>query len=206
MKLTVLIPVYNTGAAHLIEAVNSIINQDDKWAHRIILVDDGSENPHTLRAEDFLCMFPCVEVHRLEKNQGTSVALNEGHKLVNTEFVAIMGSDDISHHSRFRKQIQYLKDHPEVDVVGTNLFSFNNSDLRRSSIFTSKHPEVPETEGNWVVNHGTVIYRNSAVLAAGGYNPNYRRAQDVELWGRMLKKGFCFRNITEVLYAWRKNK
>lgn len=208
MKLTVLIPIYNTPAEQLIEAVMSVYKQDDGIEHEILLIDDCSELTETKAGIRFLNNFSnrinCVTT---EGNQGTSVALNYGHNIANTEFIAIMGSDDISHVSRFRKQIEYLKANPETDVLGTNLFSFFNDDIKRTPAFTSNHPAIPDpAKGKWLVNHGTVIYRNKAVLDTGGYNPAYRRGQDIELWGRMAKNGYQFRNITEVLYAWRKRR
>ena len=208
MILTVLIPIYNTPAEQLIEATMSILKQDDGIEHHIILIDDCSELSETKQAIDFLNKISNrINVAYTDSNSGTSVALNYGHQFVDTEYVAIMGSDDISHASRFRKQIDYLKKHPKVDVLGTNLFSFYNDDIKRTAVFTSNHPEIPDSKKcNWLVNHGTVVYRNKAVWQVGGYNPAYKRGQDIELWGRMAAKGFIFRNITEVLYAWRKRR
>ena len=208
MKLTVLIPIYNTLPEQLFEAVMSIYRQDDGIEHDILLIDDCSDSTETKQAIHALNnLSKRINVVNTYENVGTSGALNLGHNLVNTDYVAIMGSDDVSHHSRFRKQIEYLKNHPKTDVLGTNLFSYFSDDIKRTPAFTSSHKEVPDTsKGSWVVNHGTVIYRNSAVHKAGLYNLTYRRAQDVELWGRMIKQGFIFRNITEVLYAWRKKR
>lgn len=211
MKLTILMPVYNTPTHHLLESVYSIWNQDDGGKHHIIIINDGTDDEDTLTVIRFL-KTKGIEVITLDENKGTPSAFNIGHQFAKTEYVAIMASDDISHHARFRKQIAYLENHPETDVLGTQLFSFYNHDIKRKSLWTSSHPEIPDLESftgsnhPFIVNHGTVIYRQSAVMAAGGYNENYRRAQDVELWGRMVKKGFVFRNIPDVLYAWRRYK
>lgn len=207
MNLTVLIPVFNTKPDALLESVWSILRQDDGNKHQIILIDDASTDHLTTQAMMSLVNHRQevpIKILTLEENGGTSVALNKGHRMVETEFVAIQGSDDVSDRSRFRMQIDYLKKHPETDVLGTNLFSFKDQDIRRSSIFVSAHKEKPiPKDSSWIVNHGTVIYRNQAFIDTGGYNPAFRRAQDVELWGRMYKKGFHFRNCVDVLYAWR---
>lgn len=207
MKLTVLIPVFNTKPDALLESVWSILRQDDGIKHQIILIDDASTDHLTKQAIDSFTNHRFenpIKLLTLEENGGTSVALNKGHLIAETEFIAIQGSDDVSDRSRFRLQIEYLKKNPEVDVIGTNLFSFRDQDIKRTPIFVSNHKEKPVVkDSNWIVNHGTVIYRNEAVKNTGGYNPEFRRAQDVELWGRMLKKGYQFRNIVQPLYAWR---
>ncbi len=209
MKVTILIPVYNTHPAHLLEAVYSILGQDDGINHPVILIDDGSTSELTIKALELLAKSSWH--HRIKlivkENGGTSSALNEGHKNTETEYAAIMGSDDICDRGRFRMQCDYLTAHPETDVIGTNLFAFYNDEISRRPQWTSAHKEKPDgihNQQNWLVNHGTVIYRNKAVHDAGLYNLDYKRGQDIELWSRMIKKGHIFRNITQVLYGWRR--
>lgn len=212
MKITVLIPIFNTKPAALLESVYSILNQDCGIAaiEKIILINDGSTDGSTEDAISYLqAHFPDIIKVIDKPNGGTSSALNFGHATAQTDFVAIMGSDDISDKSRFRLQLDYLKKHPDTDVLGTNLFSFHNDDIRRKAIFTSTHRQIPtgaSGDKRWLVNHGTVIYRQTAVMAVGGYNEKVGRAQDVELWKRMNDKGFKFRNVESVLYAWRRYK
>lgn len=211
MKLTVLIPIYNTKPAALLESVYCILNQDCGMnaIHEIILIDDGSTNEETIDVISFLMKNHGCMVRIQKANGGTSSALNSGHAQVQTEYVAIMGSDDVCHKSRFRLQLDYLKKHPDTDVLGTNLFSFHNDDIRRKPIFTSTHREISvgaSGDKRWLVNHGTVVYRQSAVMSVGGYDEKVGRGQDVNLWGRMNEKGFKFRNVEQVLYAWRRYK
>jgi glycosyltransferase involved in cell wall biosynthesis len=207
MTLTVLIPVFNTKPHHLIESIMSIINQDDGEKHRIILIDDGSIDFETSQALALFERYGNIEVHH-KSNGGTSDALNFGHQLVKTEFVALQGSDDISHRSRFSKQIAYLKENRSIDVLSTNLFSYYDDDITRTAIWSSKMEEkVDKPYGgtsNWFANHGTVIYRQEAVMNVGGYNVNFRRGQDTELWKRMKENGARFRCVQDKLYAWRR--
>lgn len=204
MKLTVLIPVFNTKSHQLLESVYCIMNQDDGIKHDVIIIDDGSTSTDTLQSLMLISQIYDVKIIYLPKNSGTSIALNEGHSHVKTEYVAIMGSDDVCSLSRFRLQTAYLAENKDVDVLGTNLFSFKDNDIQRKSIFTSRHEEIPDTSKSWVVNHGTVIYRNSAVLEIGGYDVNFKRGQDVNLWKRMIEAGYVFRNLPQVLYGWRR--
>lgn len=211
MELTVLIPVFNTEPFALMEAAHSIINQNYEHPFKIILIDDASTDPGTKRALKNLELIKNpkrpIEVIRMEKNGGTSAALNAGHFAVDTEYVAIMGSDDISDPKRIGLQMDHLKANKKIDVCGTDLFSFKANDIFRKPIYTSNHPQHPtlsNTLNNWLVNHGTVMYKQSAVMDVGGYDPKVRRGQDVELWGRMARAGKVFYNIKVVMYAWRK--
>lgn len=203
---TVLIPVFNTKPQHLYEAVYSILNQNIKQSFNILLVDDASNNYETIIAINALTKHNRVQMFALTENKGTSGALNKGHELIESEYIAIMGSDDISDRSRLSSQMAFIEKNPMVDVVGTNLFSFYDDDIERNRRFTSKHPLKPtlaNTTNGWLVNHGTVIYKNQSVKDVGGYKlPG--RGQDVDLWTRMAQNGKTFANIEPVLYAWRR--
>ena len=45
---------------------------------------------------------------------------------MNVEYVARMDADDICVPHRFEKQVQYLDEHPEIDILGSNALLFNN--------------------------------------------------------------------------------
>lgn len=210
-NLSVLIPVYNTRPAALLEAVFSMTNQTIDKDVKILLVDDGSTSNDTRSMLLFLetnkNLYKEVAVHYMDKNGGTSAVMNKGHELLDSEYIAVMGSDDVSDSNRLLLQMKYLEANKNIDVLGTNLFSFYDDDIRRTPVFTSNHkarPTLADSAYGWLVNHGTVVYKNQSVKDVGGYDIGYRRAQDVNLWKRMAEKGKTFANIPEVLYAWRR--
>lgn len=208
IEFTVLIPVYNTKAAELIESVYSVhkSNQTIDQDYDIVLVDDGSDNAETCHAIEFLKIALGIEVLSLPKNAGTSAALNVGHDFIKTEYIAISGSSDISFPDRFKRQVEHIQENPDIDVLGTQLFSFVGSDVKRTPVITTKHlyreTLVRRKEG-WLANHGTVMYKNDAVKEVGGYQlPG--RYQDVDLWKRMHLAGKDICNLNQILYAWRR--
>lgn len=220
MKAACIIPVFNTDPLHLMEAVNSVIYQNGVESPLIIIVDDGSTNKETLRLLNDLEWHELALVFKHDTNKGTASAFNTAHEFIENvrerenliEHVFLMGSSDISHPDRFRLQLDYLKKHPETDVLGTGLGAFyDNEKLFRKTAYTLVHPEKPELRTPpqnkyFIVNHGTVCYKQSAVMAVGGYDPAFRRAQDVNLWGRMYENKAVFRNIPQILYAHRREK
>lgn len=207
ISLTHLIPVYNTSPHHLIECVASIRNQD---ANPILIVDDGSTQEETKIAVRAICeMYDSVSFQRLEQNHGTPTALNVGHSMIDTEYVALMGSSDIALPGKYEAQIEALLKWPNIDVLGTGLTAFRDSDPFRKPIFTFEHRNQPKPGDKknhdhfFIVNHGTVIYRNS-LIKKHLYNKDYKRGQDVELWSRLWSAGAVFRNIEKVYYLWRR--
>jgi glycosyltransferase involved in cell wall biosynthesis len=205
-KLTVLLTVYDTEPAAMLEALKCLLAQDYSEKFEIILIDDGSTKQSTLSMVDFIGQTYAsrVTVMRVEHG-GSSTVYNAGLAKVTTPYAALM-HDDIFDTSKLRLQMQYMKKHPETDVLGTNLFSFYDDDLKRKPIYISQHKEkpVPREKGNrfWLVNNNTIVCKPKSILDAGGYTKS-GRAQDVELWSRMYPKGYIFRNVTEVMCGWR---
>lgn len=210
MKFSCTIPVYNTRPSDLLEAFYSIMDQTLQ-PDELIIVDDGSSCEKTIATLRFIEDHFNIKVHWLEENGGTAVALNHAHRVASHDYLAIMASDDIAHPERFERQIKFLKENKGTHILGSSLFGFKTNDIGRSKIFVMSHADkisahnLPIEKKNnwWVVNHGTVIY-SRAVFENYFYDPQYRRAQDVHLWKVLLNDGFTFRNIPDVLYAYRK--
>ena len=200
---SVLMSVYvKEKAEYLRTAMDSIWNQtiptDD-----FVLVCDGPLN-EVLDAviEVMEKMHPdTLHVVRLEKNGGLGKALNEGIKHCKHELVARMDSDDISRPDRCERQLKVFQEHPDISVVSGTVEEFTTS---ISEIEARRVP--PETQEEIIAfakkrnpfNHPCVVYKKSAVEAAGGYQDFYL-LEDYYLWIRMLQKGSTGYNLQEPL-------
>lgn len=209
--ITAIVPVFNTAPHHLIESVYSLINQLGCGQFPILIADDGSTSKETHGAIILLQeLFETrIEVCSFVENQGTPAILNYAHEHVKTPFILLQGSQDISHPRRVKMQLDYIKANPKTDILGTGLFAFKDADITRKKWFEFVNKVVPELKDRpdnpyHLVNHGTVIYRKSVVDAVGGYNVAFKRGQDIELWKRLVAQKAVFRNLTNILYAWRR--
>jgi glycosyltransferase involved in cell wall biosynthesis len=211
MKIACIIPTYNTPIEWLEDCIASVFrslifaNKTHDFDFLLLIMDDGSNELHRPK-------HACT--YRLgDTNKGTSFALNRGHELAKewgADYVMLSGASDISHEHRLKKQLDYLKLHPDTDVLGTGLQAFRGNDHLKS-IFKFIHPEKPMSgylknhHKFFITNHGTTIYKLDSVLKVGGYNEAVGRGQDVDLWSRMYPAGMKIRNIQDVLYYWRRN-
>lgn len=198
-------PVYNTAAQNLLQAFFCIYKQKVVASFDFVIVDDGSDHPETLMALEMMAKYERVTVLRHEQRKGSSAARNTGISQISTPYIALMDSDDLCNAIRLKIQTAYIEAN-KPDILGTNLFSFYDGDINMTRIFKTKHLEVPEYNNGWLVNQGTVMFRKEAVLAVGGYNEKLMRGQDIDLWKRLYLEGYKFRNITDVMYAWRRYK
>ena len=183
-------------------ALDSMINQTVK-PDEIILVEDGPLTDELYKVVEEYKDHLTIVIN--EKNLGLGLALNEGLKACRNELVARMDTDDISKSDRFEKQLRRFEEKPELVIVGSYIDEF--VDTPDNVISQRRVPTDSQSIYNYAkkrsaFNHPTVMYRRSAVLAEGGYN-DLKRNQDVDLFGRMLFKGYKAENIYEALLWFR---
>lgn len=187
-------------------ALDSMLNQT-LMPDEIVLVEDG---PLT---DELYCIineykekFPNILRIVINKtNYGLGLALNEGLKVCHNEMIARMDTDDISKPERCEKQLKRFEEKPELAIVGSHIDEFvgtpdNVISQRRVPISLDAIYEYAKKRSAF--NHPSVMYRKSAVLAEGGYS-DLKRNQDVDLFGRMLFKGYKAENIDEALLWFR---
>ena len=202
MNYSVLMSVYfKEKPEYLSAAMQSIFGQTVK-TNDFVLVCDGPLTPELDSVIDKMKLdHPELNVVRLEKNGGLGNALNAGIKYCKNELVARMDSDDISRPDRCGMQLSVFTSHPEISIVSGIVEEFTVSTEQIES--KRVPPETQEEILNFAknrspFNHPCVMYKKSAVEAAGGYQDFYL-LEDYYLWIRMLQKGFIGYNLPKPL-------
>lgn len=204
-KFSVLISVYdNDNPVHFKQALDSVVEQTC-MPDQIILVLDGFINSDLksvvgFYAENYTRIFTVL---KNKDNQGPASAWNLGLCNCRNEIVARMDSDDICVEDRFEKQLFFLNNHPEVDVLGSfysefdasGTFAFHKLPVSHQDIYIYSKKRNP-------MCHPSVMYKKSAVLDSGKYI-KIKNFVDYYLWVRMLEAGYIFSNVPEVLLHFR---
>lgn len=192
---------------HLNEALISIVWQSRLPAEIVIVVDGPVRSELDVVIEKFAECEKTAKIVRLEKNMGHGDARRTGLENCSYEIVALMDADDISLPDRFEKQLARFEVNPELSVAGGSIEEFQivNGEKRVCSV-----RELPETDAEiksilkWrcPVNQPTVMFRKSAVQAAGGY-VDWFCNEDYYLWVRMVLDGAIFENVPDVVLQFR---
>ena len=200
--ISVVMPVYRASAEYLSRSIQSILEQDyPHW--ELIIVEDPSPNTtgeliKSFRDERI--------VHVINSGRTGFVAqINRAVTLARGLFVARMDADDISTKERLGRQIDFLISHPDIHVVGSNLYII---DERGESLGERRYPENSEAIGNNmrlrnVIAHPSVMLRKKDLIAAGGYTEEFGTLADYDLWARMTVSGKKFFNLTQPLLRYR---
>ena len=205
IRVSVIMGIYNC-ADTLPEAIESVVAQTySDW--ELILCDDCSTDSTLNIAREFEGLFPQrIKVICNSKNSKLAYTLNHCLQYAKGEYIARMDGDDISLPQRFQKQVEFLDENIEVDLVSTAMISFNeNGDrgIRRKD----EYPGRWALAANSCFDHATIMMRKSVFDILGGYTVSKRteRGQDYDLWFRFFAAGFNGYNMQEPLYRVRED-
>jgi glycosyltransferase involved in cell wall biosynthesis len=189
LPLSVLMPVYNAGR-HLAPAVRSVLNQSF-GDFEFIIIDDGSTDGSLAVLRRFEADDPRVRVVSRE-NRGLVASLNQMIGLARGEFLARMDADDLCLPDRFLRQVDFLREHPEVACVGGSIREIDDQGrLLVSFPAITSNEEIQEAllSGTTAIAHPAAMMRREALLAAGGYRPEFYPVEDLDLWLRLGEAG-----------------
>jgi glycosyltransferase involved in cell wall biosynthesis len=196
--VSIVMSVYN-GAARLRETLDSILAQCGV-DFEVIVVDDGSTD-ETAAILDATAGLRVIH----QQNQGLTRSLVTGCRAARAPFIARHDCGDRSHPDRLRKQLELITGANDVVLVscstqyvgpeGEKLYvvSADGDEVRRSLL----HDGVDSIRG--LTHHGTAMFRRDVYFDAGEYRPQFRFAQDLDLWLRMAQRGRV-ELVPEVLY------
>ena len=209
MNFSVLLSVYiKEKPKYLRKSLDSVFSQT-VVPSEVVLVEDGplTEDLYSV-IDEYTKLYPNLRVVRSEKNLGLGKALNLGLNSCKYDYVARMDTDDICFPNRFEKQIQYMIDHPEVDMVGSWTQEFtetNDGEIRYMTL--KKFPEHNDEIYSFArkrnpFEHPSVLFKKKAVNDVGGYQHLYL-FEDYFMWARMMLNKCIFYNIPEPLLYFR---
>lgn len=122
--VSIAIPVYNCEST-IRKTLKSVLSQTFQ-DFEVLIYDDGSKDD-TIRLIDEV-QDPRIRVYKDGKNQGIAIRLNQMIDLAKGQYFVRMDGDDLMFPDRLEKQIAYLRDNPEIDVLGAGAIVIDNND------------------------------------------------------------------------------
>jgi glycosyltransferase involved in cell wall biosynthesis len=194
-SVTVIIPAYRASGT-IGRALDSLLAQT-RLPDEILIVDDGSPDEKELHA----ALEPygqCVTQIR-KPNGGAASARNMGIERSRGELIAFLDADDYWEPTKLERQLDVLRDHPEVGLVATRFFHQEPGrpredyssvpDRRRFGSFPEDR--VVRASGEEVFRVATRVLTSTAVvrravLEGRRFQSGLEPAEDRDLWIRLL--------------------
>lgn len=201
--ISVLMPVYNTPARLLQEAIDSVRAQVyENW--ELCIADDCSTRKHVRRIlEENARSDQRIKVVWRKANGHIAHASNSAFELASGEWVAMMDHDDVLRPNALAEVALELNRHPQAEIVYSDEDKLDAKGNRYDPYFKPDFSRELFRSQNYL-NHLTV-HRAANIRAVGGWRPGFEGSQDYDLNLRVFEriKAENIRHIPKVLYHWR---
>lgn len=185
-------------------AINSCLAQTFTDFEIIIIVNGPNFNEICQQLENWYSNEHKIKIYSTEIRH-LNFSLNLGLHYAAGEFIARMDGDDISSIKRLDYQVSYMRNHPNIGVLGTGYSVIDSSGI---ALGTFKNPSSNKSIKRSLfyrnpLNHPSVLIRKKILLDAGGYMGGMH-AEDYDLWCRLSdNKNVEFANLPESLLFYR---
>ena len=197
--ISIIMPFYNA-APFLAEAVKSMLEQTFS-NYEFIIINDGS----TDESEKIIQSFSDKRIKYIlnPENKGLVYSLNIGLESAQGLLIARMDGDDISLPDRLERQFEYLRMHPDADLVATQVQLINENGQHTGFWKEDRENNSPELIREFLainncIAHPTILAK-ADIIKKLGYRASQGQAEDYDLWLRWISAGKTIHKLNEVL-------
>ena len=209
MKLAVILPAYNA-ENFITECLDSLLNQTFS-NFCILAVNDASTDNTGKILETYAAKDARLRVYHFSENQGEPAVMQftmDILKEMDVEYVARMDADDICVPHRFEKQVQYLDEHPEIDILGSNALLFNDGQTDKATKVSTLPLLDKDIKAYFSLARDNIInpssmWRHSSIKALGINYAQTATAPDFHMWVQCALHKKTFANLPEPLLFYR---
>lgn len=201
--LSVVMAVYNETASEIQQSINSILNQSYENFEFLIVLD----NPDNVETCQLLNLY-AMQDNRIiliknKVNIGLGSSLDKAIKQTHSEFIVRMDADDIADRERLAKIKNSFNKNIDLIFSKYEVVNAQGVHIKYSAPvnYTSRQIKKKLFLNNFIC-HPSVAFRKKAYFASGGYS-DIRVSEDIDLWIRMIKKGYVFKGINDSLVKYR---
>lgn len=202
--ISVVLCTYNAWP-YLESAVTSVLNSESV-RFELVIVNDGSDD----ESADYLNQLNDERVFVIhQENRGIAHAANTGIENAQAEFIARFDADDLMHPKRLQLHLDYLREHPSVDVLASTVelmdAEFNQTGLAKYVDWTNhllSHADMAAHRyRDATLVNPSATFRKQVWSRLGGYKQHV--PEDYEFWMRGIEAGIRFAKLDVPLLKWR---
>ena len=205
VKVSILVPLYNTPKNFLREMIDSVVNQTyQNWE---LCLADGSDKEHAYVGE--ICQEYIkkpggerIVYKKLLKNEGISGNTNACYKMATGEYIGLFDHDDILHPCALYEYVKVINEQ-DADYIYCDEITFKNGNINKMLTMHFK-PDyaVDNLRANNYICHFSVFSRD---LLEGTelFRTKFDGSQDHDMILRLTDAAKKVVHVPKALYYWR---
>ncbi len=191
--ISIIIPTYNR-ERHILEAVESVINQEYDGTLEVIISDDGSTDKTLNLLTQYGGKIKILRKPKDCESQGAAATRNRGIDFATQKFICFLDSDDFYLPGILKNLASELELDTNVDFVFCRMLelkTINNKRLfrpwTRNRIFKNDitNPGVSRPQ---IVHTNSFMFKREIFNKVGKFNEAYSNGEDIDLWLRISEK------------------
>lgn len=198
--ISVVMPVFNS-EKHILEAINSILNQTLTDFELIIINDASTDSTQTI-----LNTITDKRIIRIDNTiqKGNYKCRNIGMSVARGCYIAVMDSDDIAKPTRLVIQYDFMLKTPDCVALGSSVevIKKDTAFLRINQIQSPDEVKIGLLKDNMCTHPSLMIRAEILRKHQISYNESYRYASDYDLLVQLSQIGQIY-NLPEVLLQYR---
>jgi GT2 family glycosyltransferase len=206
IKISILVPLYNTPKKFLLEMMNSVCVQT--YANWELCLADGSDDAHSYVGDickTYVNKDTRVIYKKLEKNEGISGNTNQCLKMATGEYIGLFDHDDVLHPSAL---YYYVKEicKKSADYVYCDEATFVHGNINHMVTLHFKSDYALDTlRANNYICHFSVFAR-TLLDGTELFRTKFDGSQDHDMILRLTSAALQVSHIPKILYYWRSHK
>ena len=203
IKISVLVPLYNTPEKFLREMIDSVVTQTYKnWE---LCLADGSDDKHTdvgRICQEYIEKDSRIKYQKIEKNLGISGNTNVCFSMATGNFIGLFDHDDVMHPSLLYECVKTVCE-KDADYVYTDEATFTSPNLDDLIVLHFKPDYSPDNlRANNYICHFS-MFDADLLKKTGLFRPEYDGSQDHDMILRLTEEAKHVCHIPKILYYWR---
>ena len=203
IKISVLVPLYNTPEKFLREMIDSVVTQSYKnWE---LCLADGSDDKHTdvgRICQEYIEKDSRIKYQKIEKNLGISGNTNVCFSMATGNFIGLFDHDDVMHPSLLFECVKTVCE-KDADYVYTDEATFTSPNLNDLIVLHFKPDYSPDNlRANNYICHFS-MFDADLLKKTGLFRPEYDGSQDHDMILRLTEEAKHVCHIPKILYYWR---
>ncbi len=184
-EITVVIPVYNRAGivGRTLETLDAQVFQD----FYVILVDNNSTDGTLEVLQQWAGKHPGRATVLMQPTPGAAAARQMGLDAVATPWTIFFDSDDEMSAMHLANIVKTIDLHPDADIIGWETRMIRNGKIYRKGAFTTRDMQF-RSLFNGIMATLRYCARTELFRAAGGWDPQVRIWDDIELGARLIKR------------------
>jgi glycosyltransferase involved in cell wall biosynthesis len=200
--VSIVVPVFEPHPVYFRQAIESVLNQSFSDLEVIIV-----EDPSSSSGRDLLSGLRDSRMIHIVHDKRTSLSRqhNRGLSEARGAFICRFDADDVCAPDRVERELEFLRGHPDVDVVGSCLTIIDDSSrIVGERRYPIEHAAIVMALRRYnSIANSTVMFRREVYERFGGWRDSTLPAQDYEWYSRLAAGGVRFANLPLSLVQYR---